>query len=161
MSGPCQSPGGSSSRSMRETGSTRPTAHVRAAVPSGRRRARADPVSPGACLRPDDRAVPRMQTETPMRCERPARNRTSRRRVSQLPPRADGGTRPPLATTHFLSLPIRILERDVSNSFRSRSRQGSPAGLRADHGDLDRCSAAGIRWPSTYGTFFANGAWVC
>jgi integrase len=74
---------------IEKPGSARPAAHVRAVVPPGRRRTRADPVSVGACLRSNYRAVPRVQTEAPMRRERPTRDRAGRRRDVALG-RADG-----------------------------------------------------------------------
>ena len=65
---------------------------------SGRWRTRADPVPPRPRLRPDDGALSRVQTEAPMRRQRSARHRARRRRVTSDPSRADGRTRPPLAT---------------------------------------------------------------
>ena len=50
----------------REAGSARPSPHVRAVVSHGGWRTRADPIPSGPRLRPDDGAVPGMQTE--LRC---------------------------------------------------------------------------------------------
>ena len=77
-------PGGRRARWHREAGPARPSPHVRAAVSPGRRRTRADPVPSGPRLRPDDGTVPRVQTEAAMRCERSARHRTGRRRVTAV-----------------------------------------------------------------------------
>jgi hypothetical protein len=92
-------PGGGETRRHRETGSTRSAPNVRAAVPLGGRRTRADPVPPGACFRPDDRAVSGVQAEAPMRRERPAWHRTGRRRVT---PPSKGGWPDQSALRDFL-----------------------------------------------------------
>jgi hypothetical protein len=63
-------------------------ADVRPPLPSSRRRAGADPASAGACLRPDDGAVPRMQAAP----TRPDWDRVERFLTGVTPTGRIGGT---------------------------------------------------------------------